>query len=351
MMLRGALSGFGEVAAQAHLAGWGARPDVNIVAIHDPAAARRHHAIRLLKNIRVYDDLELMLDGEAPDFLDIASPPAFHAPAIRSALASGAHVIVEKPLCLDNGEYAVLSATAKKNSRVLMCMHNWKYSPVYRRAHELIEAGALGEPDYVSLVRLRDAPAGHGSPAGGQQWRRGAASGGGILIDHGWHVFYLMRWLMNAAPTAISAKLICGAGGLDEIADLRVEFADRVGYSHLSWRAPVRRTSATIHGGAGLIEIEGDRLTFTRRSGEVEHFQDGAEDAGNSYHPSWFTGMAAEFVRAIDEGHDGPAAARNADEVRTAIALTAAARHSAASNGIRIEILSSTFSSGPLRAR
>jgi len=27
---------------------------------------RRHEAIRLIKNVRVYDDLELMLDGEAP---------------------------------------------------------------------------------------------------------------------------------------------------------------------------------------------------------------------------------------------------------------------------------------------
>jgi len=37
-MLRGAISGFGEVAAQAHLAGWRTLPDVNIVAIHDPVA-------------------------------------------------------------------------------------------------------------------------------------------------------------------------------------------------------------------------------------------------------------------------------------------------------------------------
>ena len=78
MKLRGAISGFGEVAARAHLAGWRTRENVTLGVIHDPIAERRHEAIRLIKNVRVYDDLELMLDGEAPDFVDIASPPALH---------------------------------------------------------------------------------------------------------------------------------------------------------------------------------------------------------------------------------------------------------------------------------
>ena len=38
-MLRGAISGFGEVAAQAHLVGWRSRSEVNIVAIHDPVSS------------------------------------------------------------------------------------------------------------------------------------------------------------------------------------------------------------------------------------------------------------------------------------------------------------------------
>src|ERR1700757_5137682 len=117
MPLRGAISGFGEVAAQAHLAGWRTRPDVSIVAIHDPVSARRHQAINLIPNIRVYDDLELMLEGEALDFVDVASPPAFHAVTARSVLEAGANVLVEKPLCLDLAELDDLYALAERNSR------------------------------------------------------------------------------------------------------------------------------------------------------------------------------------------------------------------------------------------
>ncbi|HXN12896.1 MAG TPA: Gfo/Idh/MocA family oxidoreductase, partial [Candidatus Acidoferrales bacterium] len=139
--LRGAISGFGEVAARAHLAGWQTREAVSITAIHDPISERRHEALRLIKNVRVYDDLELMLDGEAPDFVDVASPPGLHHEAARAALAAGAHVLVEKPLALSLGEFDELAALAAEKQRVLMCVHNWKYAPAYAVARKAIEAG------------------------------------------------------------------------------------------------------------------------------------------------------------------------------------------------------------------
>jgi len=152
--LRGAISGFGEVAAAAHLAGWRTRPEVVLVAIHDPVSERRHSAMNLVRNARVYDDLDLMLDGEALDFVDIASPPAFHGAAVRKALEAGANVLVEKPLCLSTTEFEELAALAARKSRILMCVHNWKHAPSYRRAHDLIESGRLGDLRFISRTDI-----------------------------------------------------------------------------------------------------------------------------------------------------------------------------------------------------
>ena len=149
--MRGAISGFGEVAARAHLDGWRTRDNVAIGAIHDPISERRHEAIRLIKNVRVYDDLELMLDGEAPDFVDVASPPGLHHEAARAALSAGAHVLVEKPLALSLAEFDELAALAAEKNRVLMCVHNWKYAPAYAVARRAIEAGRLGAIRFVSI--------------------------------------------------------------------------------------------------------------------------------------------------------------------------------------------------------
>ena len=338
--LRGAISGFGEVAARAHLPGWRTRDGVSLGVIHDPISERRHEAIRLIKNVRVYDDLELMLDGEAPDFVDIASPPGMHAEAARMALQAGAHVLVEKPLALTLAEFDELGALAAEKRRVLMCVHNWKYAPPYATARRVIEAGTLGPIRFISIDRLRTEPAGAGGSGG--KWRASAASGGGILIDHGWHVFYLMQWLQGGdPPVSISARLESPPGGdVDDLADLRVRFGNgALCRAHLSWRAPVRRTSAVIYGESAIIEIEGDRVVLTDRSGKVQDLSI-VDIADDSYHAAWFSGVADEFERAVHAGADSSIAKRNLAEARVAQMLIDAARKSSSQSGVEINLLS-----------
>ncbi len=226
-----------------------------------------------------------------------------------------------------------------------MCVHNWKHAPAYRRARELIESGHLGDLRYISITRLRSGPAGAGgSRIGGERWRLSAKTGGGILIDHGWHVFYLTRWMVGTAPIAISAYLDFQAGRAnddsdrpDDVADLRIEFpGGRVSHVHLSWRSPVRRTSAMLCGELAMLEIEGDRVLLTKRSGKSEdHSVTDMPD--DSYHSMWFGRMAAEFERAIGEGPNGPTVRENHLEIRDALALTESARRSFAA-GLRVLI-------------
>jgi predicted dehydrogenase len=359
-LLRGVISGFGEVAVQAHLPGWRQRDDVSLRAIHDPVAARRHIAINLGLNLRVYDDMSLMLDGESPDFVDIASPPAFHADAARLALEAGAHVLVEKPLCLDAAEFERLAALARAQSRVLMCAHNWQFAPAYKRAYELVASGRIGNPRYASLVRLRGLPAGSevAKPLAGNfshhavkvsttgmRWRSDANTGGGILLDHGWHAFYLLDWLMglgalsdqnvaNRGRLSLSAFLGYPPGStVDDVANLRlIDINGLLANIDLSWRSPVRRTSAMLYGDQGLLEINGDRVILTPHAGSTEdHSVDDAPD--DSYHRSWFLGLTTLFLQAIAEGPEGPIVRRNHAELRFALAGTAAARASDAAKG------------------
>ena len=326
MKLRGAISGFGEVAARGHLPGWLARDDVSIVAIHEPVAARREIAMRTLKGARIYDDLGLMLDGESPDFVDIASPPGFHADAIRASLEAGAHVLCEKPLCLDLAEFDALVKLASERRRILMCVHNWKHAPAFEVARHALDSGRLGALRFISIDRMRTEPAG-----GGGRWRSEAASGGGILIDHGWHAFYLARWLMGAAPVSVSSFL-AHHNGLDDVADLRVLFPDeRLVRIHLSWRAPIRRTSTALYGENAMLEIEGDRVLLTSRSGEVEDLSihDAPDD---SYHSAWFGKVADDLMHAIAS----QTTQSNLEEARTVLALIEASRESARAGGVSV---------------
>ena len=287
----------------------------------------------------MYEDLELLVDGEAPDFVDVASPPAYHAGAARAALEAGAHVIVEKPLCLDPKDFADLRSLAAAQDRVLFCVHNWKHSPTYRRAFEAVSAGGLGELRYCALSRLRT------GQAGGALWRIDPViGGGGILIDHGWHAFYLMQWLMGGrAPLSVAARLgVFPPGVVEEVADLSLTFpGGALGYIHLSWRAPARRTSALLYGSEGMIEIEESSVRWSSRSG-ISEVLPVVEEPDNSYHPGWFAGLAEEFESAIAQGPQGPIAQQNLREAAIALALLNAAKASDAAGATPIALAAIT---------
>jgi len=308
-----------------------------------------------MPNVRVFEDLDSMLRSEHPDFVDIASPPAYHAATARSALEAGVHVLVEKPLCLNLEDFDQLTAQAKSKNRTLFCAHNWKHAPAYRRAGELVAEGRLGALRYVALTRLRteqargitdvsadartDASRSKSQASSAGPWRLDAGSGGGILIDHGWHVFYLIHWLMgHRAPETVTARLgFLPNGTVDDVAEIGIDFGDgRFGHTHLSWRAPVRRTSAVLYGDDAMLEIEGDRVVLTPRSGKAEDLSvpDAPDD---SYHSAWFGNLAREFEGAISSA-GSRAAADNLAEARAALALTIGGRRSQISDGTSIRL-------------
>ncbi|MGH7820287.1 MAG: Gfo/Idh/MocA family oxidoreductase, partial [Candidatus Binatia bacterium] len=78
--LRGAIVGFGNVAAEAHVPGFERAKGYEIVAAVDPVAQRRAEAKARLPEARMYETLEQLAAAEPKlEFLDIATPPRFHA--------------------------------------------------------------------------------------------------------------------------------------------------------------------------------------------------------------------------------------------------------------------------------
>jgi len=285
-----------------------------------------------------------MLAGERLDFVDIASPPVYHAASAATVLAAGAHVLVEKPMCLSLEEFNRLEALARSNQRILFCAHNWKYAPPYITARQLIAEDKLGHLTYASIIRMRT------QQAGGADWRLDPEiGGGGILIDHGWHAFYLLQWIFGGVlPHSLSARLSSSPGvKVEESADLAIVFPHgAIGYCHFSWRAPFRRTSALIYGERGAIEIEGDRLIFTVRDGTPKDLTvpDGPVD---SYHAAWFFRLAARFESAIEGGIDSEPSRENLVEARSALLLTLAGQESAKCGGQLIDLSKLGHSTGP----
>ena len=300
-MLRGAVIGLGNVAIHGHLPGWLGRPDVRIVAAADSRPAQRAECEARLPGARWYDSPEDLLAGEPLDFVDISTPPSSHAPLIQSALERGLHVLCEKPLVSSPAELRSVSHAARSAGRVLHTVHNWHHAPILSLTADLIREGEIGRVRRIVWETLRVRPA----AGGGANWRVDpAVAGGGVLTDHGWHVFYVLPAWVGGRPTSVVARLETRrhtAFAVEDTASVRLEFTHASAEILLTWAAEERRNRVEVDGTEGRIELRDDTLVLTGKGGErrwpgLPALSDG------SHHPDWFHEVAGRFIGAVSGG-------------------------------------------------
>jgi predicted dehydrogenase len=115
-------------------------------------------------------------------------------------------------------------------------------------------------------------------------------------MDHGWHAFYLMMFLLGRAPRAVSARLAFDLGfGVENDAECALDFGATTVRIKLRWGADERKTGGVARGSLGEISIEDDRLVVRRESAERETTRFAPPLSASSYHPEWFPALAAEF--------------------------------------------------------
>ena len=297
--LRGALVGFGQVARMAHAPAYLLREDIEIVAVADSHADGLRAAAGALPRARRYEDLSTLLESEdSLDFIDIAAPPRAHADLILIALRRGLHVLCEKPLVLTLSDLEEIESLAKKYDLAVFCVHNWAHAPIWLKLAGLVASGAIGTVDYVELHALRTQPA---SAASG--WRTDPRlSGGGILIDHGWHNLYLIRRLIKGPLRSVSAALRRPEdGSADEVATVLLSFDAGQAVMHLSWRAASRANGGTVHGDQGRLELRDDTILLMTPDGKEEPFPFTEKLSAGSAHPEWFSSLLTEFLAEIND--------------------------------------------------
>lgn len=325
--MRGAIVGFGEVAQKAHAPAFLETPGFSITAVADPSQARLQAAAKMLPGARFHDSFEDMLAKEKNlDFIVLCTPPFLHGQEVREALGKGLHVLCEKPLALDPAEMDEIEDLAARRDRVVYTVHNWAFSPIWSRAWELLGSGILGQVRHAELHVLRSRPAASALPG---NWRaEPALSGGGILVDHGWHNLYLLRRILGGRDAELGGcRLSPGASGADEETTLLLSSAATTAVLHLTWRAAERLNWAVVYGSRGVMEIRDD-LLLVRNAKEGERvFRFPEKLSAGSAHPSWNVAMLEDF-RAEVEGRgrgDNLAEARFAGRIIAAAYAGAAA--------------------------
>lgn len=298
--LRGAIIGFGGVAEHGHLPAWRASADMRIVAVAEPDADRRARAQALLPGTAVYGDAARLFRETPLDFVDIATPPSLHAPLIVAAAAAGVHVLCEKPLTPSLQDYEQVRDAVLDGGVTLFTVHNWKFSDPFRRVQALVADNAIGPLVSIEFETVRDGCA--SGPA--DDWRtRRRLAGGGILVDHGWHAFYLMLRFARERPRTIRAVLAQRrylTADVEDTAECTIEFPSLVGRLHLTWAGEERRTQWRLHGRAGRIEVTDD-VIVVHRGGASDSFVCAQSLSAGSHHPEWFAPVIDAFRREVTD--------------------------------------------------
>jgi scyllo-inositol 2-dehydrogenase (NADP+) len=149
------------------------------VATNDPD--RRARAIEEHPRVDVVAGVDAMLGRADIDVVVVATPNRLHAPIATLALASGRHVVVDKPMAMDVAEGERLVEAAGRAGRLLTVYHNRRWDGDFLTIQRLLAEGALGSLDSLES-RFERVAAVDGS------WRESAAEVGGPLRDLGPHL-------------------------------------------------------------------------------------------------------------------------------------------------------------------
>ncbi|BDZ45703.1 Gfo/Idh/MocA family protein [Naasia aerilata] len=294
--IRVGLIGAGGIAG-AHVKGYLENPDTTVlVAVADPVEANAQRRAEPAGAATYGSYLEMLRNAEI-DAVDICLPHHLHKDAIVAAAQAGKHILCEKPLCLSPEEAAEVQAAVEANGVTLMCAHNQLFSPPVAKAVELIHEGLLGQ---VYEVRTTDSFFNDFNPES-MGWRASAAtSGGGELIDTGYHPTYLMLQLAGGEPVDVTAMLSTHRLKFmegEDSAQVLVRFDNGVlGSLTTSWAYnPSANTERfSVVGEKGSLFSDGKNLSYRLRTGEQATLEFPSVNE--------FAAEIAHFARSILDG-------------------------------------------------
>jgi predicted dehydrogenase len=202
-MIKVGLIGGGGI-AEAHIRGYRAYAEtIAVTAVADVVYQTASRRAAELSAVGYTDFRQMILDADL-DAVDVCLPHHLHAEAIIAAAAAGRHILCEKPLCLTVEEADRVRLAIDAARVTLMCAHNQLFLPAVAKAKQLLDEGILGT---VYEVRTTDSFFNDFDPQN-MGWRATAAtSGGGELIDTGYHPTYLMLHLAGGSPVEATALL------------------------------------------------------------------------------------------------------------------------------------------------
>ena len=191
-------------------------PGAEIAGIMDPEPnsilmAQAFLGEGLRDSARVYEDRQAMLADPSIDAVLISSPNFTHAAILRDVIASGKHVLCEKPLATTLEDVREVYRLAQGYRGVFWVGMEYRYMPPAARFIADVHDGRIGR---LKMLAIREHRFPFLKKVG--DWNRFSENTGGTMVEKCCHFFDLMRLIVRAEPVRVFCSGAMDVNHLDE---------------------------------------------------------------------------------------------------------------------------------------
>lgn len=183
-------------------------PKVEVTAVADIDPVKLENARKKLPSLSCFDNVEKMLDSGLIDATLITVPHYDHPKYAIECFNRGIHVMTEKPAGVYASQVREMNEAAEKAGVTFGIMFNQRTNPIYKKARDIVQSGALGKPKRLVWIITNWYRTQNYYDSG--SWRATwNGEGGGVLLNQAPHNLDLWQWIFGM-PKRIRA--FCAMG-------------------------------------------------------------------------------------------------------------------------------------------
>jgi predicted dehydrogenase len=226
---------------------------LQLVACADPDESAAQRAARTAAGVSIHTSIDSLLDVPSVDAVLVATPHDQLAAASLKAIRARKHVMIEKPMAMDDAQAREVESAATEAGVTCMVGYSLRFS-TGKYVRDLLAAGHVGD-----LYAVTGAI---GLPPMNRSWMSSVEHGGGPLLYVGCHMVDFVLWFADDEAVSVYADVRRRVDtGTDDVSAIQVKLAKGATAQLLvTQTAPAFGYELRIYGRSGDIGLRGRNL-------------------------------------------------------------------------------------------
>lgn len=253
----------------------GKTPEIEIAAVADRREDRRAWAKQTLpEGTPIFEEGSDLIQSGLCSAVLIATPHYQHPILAQEAFGKGLHVLCEKPAGVYTKAVKEMNQAAEKSGKVFAMMFNQRTNCLYRKMHDMVHGGELGEVKRVNWI-ITDWYRTQIYYDSGDWRATWNGEGGGVLLNQCPHQLDLLQWICGLPKTV---QAFCHEGKWHDIeveddVTAYLEFENGATGVFVTTTGDAPGTNRfEVTGTKGKLVCEDNMLTFWKLSQDEREF-------------------------------------------------------------------------------